>query len=431
MKLSTRSTGSWQHTLDIDVPVEEVEGRLAEVTRRIQQRASLPGFRRGRVPLEMVRVQFADSVEREFLETWLPRLTGEALQQASLTPAVPPLLRNVRFNPGQPLQFEAVVDVRPEVEARDYRGLPLERHDHPVTDEAVEGVMTQLREESAVFVDLERPAARGDVVLLDSTRLDANGRRLGGTRAKGRRIELGAPGVPPDLENALLGSVAGQERTAEIAYPADHPAPELAGKTMRYVVQVRKIQEKKLRELDDNFAREVFQLPSLGELRNRVRQNLESEEQSRRLRESEGAITDELLKRNAFELPERLVEHMLERVMAEAAGGRELRDDMRAELAQRYRPGVERSLRREILLDAVARQEKMAVSDEEVSAEIQRMAEAEPRQAARVRARYQAAERRDALRESLLERKALNWLIEVADVRQAGAGSPLIVPATR
>ena len=288
---------------------------------------------------------------------------------------------------------------------------------------AVEAVITQLREESAVFVDLDRAAVRGDVVLLDSTRLDANGRRLNGTRAKGRRIELGAPGVPPELENALLGAAAGQERTVEIAYPADHPAPELAGKSMRYVVQVRKIQEKKLRELDDNFAREVFQLPSLGELTNRVRQNLESEEQGRRLRESEGAITDELLRRNAFELPERLVEHTLDRVIAEAAGGREVRDELRTELAQRYRPGVERSLRREVLLDAVARQEKLTVSDDEVSAEIQRMADSDPRQAARVRARYQAAERREALRETLLERKALNWLIEVADVRQAGAAA--------
>lgn len=431
MKLSSRSTGNWQHTLEIEVPAEEAERRLEEVARQIQTRASLPGFRRGRVPLEMVRSQFADSVEREFLETWLPRLTGEALAEAKLAPAVPPLLQKVRFNPGQPLQFEAVVDVRPEVEARDYRGLPIERHDHPVTDEAVEQVLAQLREESAVFADLDREARRGDVVLLDSTRLDANGRRLHGTRAKGRRIELGAPGVPPDLENALLGSMAGQERTAEIAYPADHPAPELAGKTMRYVVQVRKIQEKKLREVDDNFARELFQLPSLSELRNRVRQNLESEERSRVLRESEGAITEELLRRNAFDLPERLVEHMLDRVIAEAAGGRDLREDLRAELAQRYRPGVERSLKREVLLDAVARQEKLSVSDDEVSAEIQRMADADPRQAARVRARYQAAERREALRETLLERRALNWLIEVADVREKGAGSPLIVPAAR
>src|SRR5437016_2347328 len=127
MNLSVRSTGSWQHTLDIELPVDEAERRLDEVARQIQRRASLPGFRRGRVPLDMVRLHFADSVEQEFLETWLPRLTGEAVDQARLNPVVPPLVRNLRFTPGQPLRFEAVVDVRPEIEARDYRGLPVAR----------------------------------------------------------------------------------------------------------------------------------------------------------------------------------------------------------------------------------------------------------------------------------------------------------------
>jgi len=414
MNLSVRSTGSWQHTLDIEVPAEEVELRLGEVARQLQQRASLPGFRRGRVPLDMVRLHFADSVEQQFLETWLPRLTGEAVDEARLNPAVPPLVRNLRFAPGQPLKFEAVVDVRPEIEARDYRGLPV-RRTRRVTDEAaVEKVLAELREESAVFMDLDRPAQRGDVVLLDSTRLDANGRRLHGTRAKALRIELGAEGVPPDLENGLLGAEAGQERTVAISYPADHATPELAGKTVRYVVQVRKIQEKKLRDLDDNLARDVFQLQSLEELRSRVRLNLEGEERVRVQRESEGAITDELLRRNPFDLPGRLV-----------------RDDLRAELTGRYRPGVERSLRRELLLDAVARQEKLEVHEDEVTAEIQRMADQDPRQAARVRARYQSPERRSALRESLLERKALDWLMNAADVQERPAESPLVVPAVR
>ena len=431
MNLSVRSTGSWQHTLDIEVPAEEVELRLGEVARQLQQRASLPGFRRGRVPLDMVRLHFADSVEQQFLETWLPRLTGEAVDEARLNPAVPPLVRNLRFAPGQPLKFEAVVDVRPEIEARDYRGLPV-RRTRRVTDEAaVEKVLAELREESAVFMDLDRPAQRGDVVLLDSTRLDANGRRLHGTRAKARRIELGAEGVPPDLENGLLGAEAGQERTVAISYPADHATPELAGKTVRYVVQVRKIQEKKLRDLDDNLARDVFQLQSLEELRSRVRLNIEGEERVRVQRESEGAITDELLRRNPFDLPGRLVEAMLQRVIAEATGGREVRDDLRAELTGRYRPGVERSLRRELLLDAVARQEKLEVHEDEVTAEIQRMADQDPRQAARVRARYQSPERRSALRESLLERKALDWLMNAADVQERPAESPLVVPAVR
>jgi trigger factor len=107
-------------------------------------------------------------------------------------------------------------------------------------------------------------------------------------------------------------------------------------------------------------------------------------------------------------------------------------DTLRDELAQRYRPGVERSLRREILLEAIARQESLNVSDDEVTEEIDRMTQADPRQAPRIRARYQTAERREALRESLLERKALDWVIQAADVHEdAIRESPLVVPATR
>jgi trigger factor len=431
MNLSVRSTGAWQHALDIEVPLDEVERRLEEVARQIQRRAALPGFRKGRVPLDMVRQHFAASVEQEFLESYLPRVTGEAVDEARLSPVVPPLVRNLRFAPGQSLRFEAVVDVRPEIEAKNYKGLPVSRHSRPVDEAAVERVLAGLLEDTAVFLDVDRPAGRGDVVLLDSTRLDANSRRLSGTRAKARRVQLGGEGVPPDLETGLLGAEAGQERTLTVNYPEDYPAPEVAGKAARYVVKIRKIQEKKLRALDDNLAKEVFKLDSLEELRSRVRLNLEGEERVRVQREGEAALTEALLERNTFELPQRLVEYMLERVIREATGGREVPEALRQDLETRYKANVERSLRREVLLAAVARQERLEVSDDEVSEEIQRMADADPRQAARIRARYLAAEARNGLRESLLERKALDWLMNAAEVREESSAEPLIIPATR
>jgi len=432
MNLKVRSTGSWQHTLEIEVPVDEIESRLDEVARQIQRRASLPGFRPGRVPLDLVRQHFADRVEQQFLEGFVPRIASEAVDEARLDPAIPPLVRNLRFTPGQPLRFEVAVDVRPEIEARDYRHLPVRRRPHAVDEAAVERALNELREESAVYVDLDRPAQRGDVVLVDSTRLDASGRRLAGSRLKARRIPLGAPDVLPDLENGLLGAVAGQERTLEIGYPDDYPVQELAGQKARYVVRIRKIQEKKLRDLDDTFAREVFRLESLEELRSRVRLSLEGEERVRIQREVESAITDELIRRNPFDLPERLMNYMLDRVIAEAAGDRPVDGKVRAELEARYRPGVERSLRREVLLGAIARQEGLEVSEENVASEIERMIQADSRQASRVRARYQNVERRRALRDSLLERKAMDWLINAADVQQAPAGeSRLVVPAVR
>ncbi len=431
MNLTVRETGPWQHALEIEVPVDEVERRLDDVARQIQRRASLPGFRKGKVPLDLVRQHFADTVEQEFLESFVPQVTAEAVDQKRLNPVIPPLVRNLRFTPGQPLRLEALVDVKPEIEAKDYRGIPVRRQVRSVNEAAVERVLADLREESAVFLDLDRPAERGDVVLLDSTRLDANGRRLTGTRVKNRRVPLGSPEVLPDLENGLLGARAGQERTVEIAYPADYPVAELAGKSMRYVIQVRKIQEKKLRELDDNLAREVFHLESLEELRSRIRLNLEGEERVRLQRETEGAIAAELIRRNPFELPQRLVEWMLERTLREVTEGRPVNEALRQELEGRYRPQVVRSLQREVLLAAVARQESLEVGDEEVGQEIDRMAQADPRQAARVRARYQSADRREALRESLLERKALDWLINAAEVTDVAAEPPLVVPAGR
>jgi trigger factor len=431
MKLSVRATGTWQHTLDIEVPNDEVERRLDDTARGIQRRASLPGFRRGRVPLEMVRQHFADALEQEFLEAFVPRVTGEAVEEARLSPAVPPLVRNLQFTPGQPLRLEAVVDVRPEVEARDYRGIPVRRRLQPVNDPAVDAILRKLREDSAVFVDLARPAQRGDVVLVDSVRLDANGRRLQSSRARNLRLELGAPDLLTDLENGLLGGEAGQERTVDVTYPADYQVPELAGKQARYLVRIRKIQEKKLRALDDNLARDVFHLESLEELRSRVRLNLEGDERVRVQREVEGTITDELIRRNLFDLPERLTQWMIGRVVREATEGRSVPEALQRELEQRYRPGVERSLKREVLLGAVARQEKLDVSDEEVAGEIDRMAQVEPRQAARIRARYLTAERRQVLRESLLERKALEWLIHAADVQEEVVQeSRLVVPAS-
>ena len=215
MKVTASASGAWQHTLDIEVPVEEVERRLDETARGIQRRASLPGFRKGKVPLTLVRQHYADAVEQEFLDSIVHRVTGEALTQAQLDPVVPALVRNVHFTPGQPLRFEALVDVRPRIDVRDYRGIPLTRRARPVDDAAVEAMLARLREESAVFVDLERPAERGDFVLLDSVRVDANGRRLPSTRARGLRVKLGSPDLLPDLENGLLGSAEGQERTIE------------------------------------------------------------------------------------------------------------------------------------------------------------------------------------------------------------------------
>ncbi len=417
MSHTVTKTGDWQHTVTIEVPVEEVQARLDAVARQLQRRVVMPGFRKGKVPLDRVRVEFSAHIEQEFLDSFLPEVTGRTLGETELVPVVPPTITNLTFTPGQPLKFDALVDVAPRVEVKDWKGLPVTRRARVIDDAAVEAVVNNLREDGAVFVDVKRPAAKGDVILLDSQRLDANGRRLANTRSKGLRIQLGSPDLLPDLETALTGAEEGQERTITVNYPAEHGQAELAGKSIRYVVSIRKIQEKKLRDLDDNFARDLFRLDSLQALRDRVRQNLEAEEGGRVRREMEGALTEELIQRNPFDMPERLVTYMLGQVVREQTNGREVGPELQKQLEEHYKPGVERSLRREVLLMGVATQEKLEVSEDEISAEIDRMCASDPRQASKVRARYQSGDRRRALGETLVERKAMDLLIEAAKVK--------------
>jgi trigger factor len=424
MTHTVRESGQWQHTVTVEVPADEVENRLLAVARRFQQAVSMPGFRKGKVPLDRVRLDYAAEIERDFLERFIPEAAQAAIRDAELNAVVPPSVQNLRFTPGQPLSFEAVVDVAPQVQVKDWKGFPLTRRVRPVTEAAVDAMLAQLREESAVFADVRRPAGAGDIVLLDTQRLDANGRRLSGTRSKGTRIQLGAPELLPDLEAGLTGAEAGQERTLAVRYPDDYRQKELAGQQVRYVVQVRAVQEKKLRELDDTFARELFGLETLALLRERVRRNLEAEDAQRGRRELEAQAIDELVRRHALDLSPRLVSYMLDQVVHEQVGDREISEDLHKQLEEHYRPGVERSLRREILLGALAKQESIAVTADEVSEHIQRLAESDPKNAARVRQHYATVERRRSLADSILERKALDLVIGASQIKDEPVAEP-------
>lgn len=414
MTHTVRETGPSQYTLTVEVPTDRVEERMLQVARVFQRKVSMPGFRKGKVPLEQVRKEYAAEIEREFLDRFIPEVTHEALREASLVAVVPPSVPNLRFTPGEPLSFEVVVDTAPKVEVKDWKGFPLKRRIRPVEEAAVESMLGQLREESAVFEDVDRPAVDGDVVLLDSQRMDANGRRLAGTLSKGARILLGAPDLLPELQSGLMGSEAGQERTVSVTYPADYRQAEVAGQTIRYVIKVKGVQQRRLRDLDDALAKDVFGLETIAALRERIKTNLEGEDERRWRRDLEAQAIDELIKRHPVELSPRLVSYMLEQVVHEQTGGRSVSDDLRKQLEEHYRPGVERSLKREILLIAVAQQEKLEVSNEEVAQRILRLQESDPRNAARVRQHYASADRRRALAESLLEEKALHLVVEAA-----------------
>jgi trigger factor len=429
MEVRVLEEGPTRRVLELTVPPAEVERHLDRVATDLQRRASLPGFRRGHAPLAVIQARFGSGLAEEAVESAVQEAFGQALREQQLEPVTPGRVEDVRYQPGEPLRFRAVVEVRPRVEAKNYRGIPLVRRVREVTDEEVEKTLAALREDAAQMIVVDRAAEPADVVVVDHVRIDDKGRTLKTSRVRDAAIELASSELLPEFRQGLVGARAGESRTLQVQYPADFVNPELAGRAARFHVKVKKIQEKKLRELDDNLAKEVFGLETLDALRSRLRLQIEGEERLRSRRALEEDLVTELLRRNPVPVPEGLAERLTEEAMARAAGGASLAEEDRLKLLPRFRESMERRVAREWLLDSITEQEKIEVEDGELAEEMARVAGSRGRAAAEFRA-LAPAERQRRVRDAILERKLFDLLIEAANVQEEKVTeSRLVVPA--
>jgi trigger factor len=381
------------------------------------------------VPRRLLEARYGSSLEQEALEGAVEEAYAQAVREQSLEPVSMPSIDGVEFAPGEPLKFRATLEVRPMVEAKDYRGLPLVRKTRDVPDEEVERALAQVKEESTQFLTVERPATETDVVTVDHVRIDEKGRSLKGSRIRDAALDLERPGLLPEFKQALLGAAAGESRTVQVQYPEDFGNAELAGRTARFHVKIKKIQEKKMREMDDNLAKEVFGLETLDELRSRIRLQMEAEERLRSRRELEEEAVTKLLERNPVPVPDGLAERLAADQFERATGGQSIASEQREQLLDSFRQTIRQRVAREWLLEAVARQESIAVTDEELGEEMARLAQTRGRAGADYRA-LPPAERRARVRDAILDRKVFDFLLDAAEVREEKmAETKLVVPA--
>jgi trigger factor len=392
----------------------------------------VPGFRKGHVPRSLLEARFGSSFEQETLERAVEQACRRAFAEQKIVPLTPAEVEDLKFTQGGPLTFKAVVEVRPEVEAKDYRGVAVTRRTREITDADVERELAALVEQTATIVDVGRPAGHGDLLVVDYVRVDAKGQLLKSTRRRDFDMELGAEGLLPAFETALTGATAGESRTVLVDYPADFSNAELAGQQARFHVKIKKIREKKRREADDNWAREVFGLGSLDELRARLRLNLEGEARLEAREAAEESLIEALLTANSVPVPDRWAERRVAEEMEalERRAGRALPPEQAEAYRGQIRDSLGRSVQREFLLEAIARQEGIEITDEEVGAELARVAQAGGRTSQEFR-RLAPDERRRRVRDALERRKIFDFLLENAHLseEQIASPSPLVTPA--
>jgi len=410
-------------TFSVEIPKEEVIRETDSVFQQIQTRASLPGFRTGKAPMELVRKNFTERARQSVLENLVSRAAGQVLRDRKLQTIDTPRVEKIEFELGKPLSFQMKIEKDPEVKAKDYKGIKVTRPSTDVTDEKVDKTLDELRERNASLI--ASTAAKIDknhfVVIDFEGKID--GKPLPGGSAKNHLLDMTSPQTIAGFSEGLLGASVAEQRPVTVTFPADYARKEWAGKQAVFDVSVKEIKEKKLPALDDEFAKDLG-LASLAELKLKVRENLEKEETARADKDVEEQIYQYLLDHHSFTVPPTLVEERLRVLTQRALSGLQRQGliqagDKQAEstLREKTRPQAEKDVRLSYLLKAVATQEKLEPTDADVN-ELKKKALAENKdQGAEIEKYF--TERDSSIRASLMEGKVLEFLKKNAKIKPA------------
>jgi trigger factor len=420
MKVAVEELESCKRRLAVEAPLDIVQKEWEKAYGRVQKRASLPGFRRGHVPRSLVKLHFADDVRREVAEHLIPDVYRQALSEAQIAPVNEPDLQDLKLEEDAPLSFTAVVEVKPAITLGDYRGVEVQHAPAPVTDAEVDETLERMREQHAEFRSVERAAATGDMVIVDYT---LSPEAHDASTATGYHFLVGSGTVLPEIDAAVVGLTAGQERDVPVHFADDHRMETLRGKGGTAHLKLTEVKEKILPALDDDFAKVLGQFETLDAVRTEVRRQLESAKEADSRRTLEDKIIEALLARHEFGIPDAMVmrqvghhiEHTRDRLRRQGVDPDRIQLDY-GKLLTELRPAAEASVRRALLLEAIGEKEEIAVGDAEIEAEIDKYAQASQRPAPAVRRMMEKSGDLDALRHGLRERKTLDMLIEHARV---------------
>ena len=408
--------------ITIEIPADIVTAESDAVLARYQKLAQVPGFRKGKVPASIVRQRFADDIKSEIVEALVPRYFREETQKQNLQPVSQPKVTDLQLHQGQPLTFKASFEVLPEFKVAPYDSIRIEKFPTEVTEEEVERALDNLRQQHATYSPVEevRPLADGDFAVVGFKGTPKDGESdAKPVEVDEVMVEIGGPDTIQEFSQNLRGVKPGEQRSFEVTYADDFADKRLAGKTMTYEVDVTGIKTRSVPELNDDFAKELgAEFGTLEELRNRLRQNMKAERQREAERRGKDQIVEELVQRNDFPVPQAMLDQQvdvrLERgLRALAAQGMKTEDMKRMDFG-RLRAGQREAALREVkaslILEQIADEEKIEVSDEEFDHELQAMAEQSKQTIEQVRARLTQDGGLDRIRHRIRNDKTLDSL---------------------
>ena len=422
MKVEVKKDEGCQVTLAIELPADRADEIYRELLADFRHNVRLPGFRRGKVPGEMIRKRFAAELRQEVISKLVPEALEEAIREEKLQPVERPTLDEVEYEEGKPLRLTASFQVQPEIELEKYTGLKVELKDseYEIADEEIESQLEHLRQRSANYEPIEgRPAAEGDYAFID-LRGEPSAEDAAPFRREGILVAVGKEGVP----GKLIGAEPRQHLEFAIEHPEDYDDPALAGMTVEYTIDVHELKQRVLPELDDEFAKDLGQFANLDELRAEIRRQLEAEAGRKRRADSMAALLNAIAEANKpFDLPGVMVQRQIaarEDEMRRRIIGSGLNPDHIGYDWKAFRDGqltaAEVAVRNILLIGTVGRLQNISVKPKQVQAEIEAIARANGEDPKELRRAMLEDGRYESLKGHIFDYEVEQWLLEQNEI---------------
>jgi len=426
MKSDVDVVGPTQRKIRVELPGDAVSKEFLRVYESLGRQAKIKGFRPGKVPRSVLQGVYGDEVRGQVLTRLVEQSLGEVFKERGLKVVSEPEVEANVLEEGRDFAFSAVVEVKPEVEVKGYRGLELKKARLSVDDDQVESTLERIRGAHAQLVPVEdrKVVERGDFLTLDFVG-SVDGKALPGGKSENYALEVGGGNALPAFEEALIGLTKDTERTISVPYPADYFNRELAGKVAEFSVTVREIKNKVLPPLDDEFAKDRGDCSTLEELKNKIRAHLEAELREFQTGELKEQLMDRLVEAHPFDVPpsmvDRQVRYLIERhesrqrAQRAASGGEKPSVE---ELRKELQPHAQRQVKATLILEKIAELEKVEVSDADVQKRVEEVARVAGEKAPAVRHYYERADARENLRSQMIVDRTIDYLLQHAAMKE-------------
>jgi trigger factor len=412
-----------EKVLKIEVPRDKVLVEIENMYNNLQRVAEIPGFRTGKAPRNVVEKYFKNKVEKDVLEKLIADAYTEAVKLTKIDPIDYPNITDLKFEPGKSLEFKATVEVKPEIKLSKYKGIKVKKESTDVKPEDIEKSLKFLQERYAEFIPVEgRPVGDKDFVVIDFVGL-LDGKEVEGLKSENYVFEIGSKRVIPEIEKGIIGANINEQREIVVEYKPDFFDKKLAGKKITYKVTIKGIKEKRLPNLDDEFAKDVGEFKTLDDLKKNIENSLKIELEQKEKTRIINFILDDIIKSTSFPVPKSLVMQETERLLRDFESRMQSQNvtyeslgKSREEVRKQYEEMSVKRVKGYFILEEIAKLENISVSDEEVDKEISEFLSKVGQEKEEWKEYLSSTRGRENVRGRLLEDKVLDFLYKEADI---------------